>query len=1412
MADSRSVVDVYHYSSSESSDTACGIGPRKRRRVHRSGSGGSSTGRSNLEDVDTDPTSLDEQPATRPCTAPARNEQVSMRGRRRRVTHVTVPGPAYPRSQYLPMHTDVPSAPVAEHEAFPSLLQAAHNAIHADARDETEYVFVHLEDFAIYRTNSEPQTVEEEDSREEGTKRKPLRGSHANELIGLQQLQVHKGPGELLFDGVLSCRGVRRYVQGVPFSTLSIDYGEVEAGIDGCVFIQSQLAKRHHPTIWYQLDRPAQEYARFYNPFQWLAQFTRYFVDCLMDTENVGLQHFRSTFYRQLQDKYAGREGFHTWLRNAPLLCGSRDFRATINANISFLWKECYGLPDSKKDLLRQPLWGEVDELQLTAIPRQQHEKKCTVVTPYAYNSFKHMYFADQLAMHIPEPEISRQMARRKLELGLTPLGTRDGCCPEHVIAPKPVQVRPGDVVALRPDTNGPWKSKAAVWYGCVQQVRDDTPGRELHIIWLYDPRDTTIGTATYLFKNELFLSDNCDDRPLSDVIGKVNVEWYVKNPAATPGLFVRQKFRTVHEEDTNDFVSLKQSDFSCGCGQKTPVYTECAQSYSVNQTVLVQQTPDSGKDAVALQPAQILAFDEGSKRVLVRLLELATVTDPNARLNELRSTSLVVSVAPSRIVRKCHVRFVDHHARDHKSGIPTPYDRDGAGDCFFIRRPSPQDRDQEFQEPQDVSELQNDSDGMGHVRAKAAKLRGMGIFCGGGSLDRGLEDGGAVEFKYAVDWAERALHTYRANCRNAEDVKFWLGSVNDYHAKALCGMHDAVVAGPGQVDLISAGSPCPGFSMLQGNKLSTQSRANASMIASVVSFVDLYSPKYCIVENVVAMTYPGGENKDENVFCQIISAFVAMGYQVQQFLMEAWTHGSSQQRSRLFIVASAPGLEPFLEPPYTHQHPPSMQMKGRALGRLTNGLAFSMRKHNNDFKPPFAHIGPRQATRDLPDIADAQVQLCTQFPDHRTPCELSRQLRTCIALTPIRPEGIGLVQAYHANRVPLGSETWKYIQGLNKSRRRLNSKTFTRVLPDHLFPTIITAMQVHDGNTGQCLHWSQNRMLTVMEARRAQGFLDDEVIIGSPAQQIKIIGNSVDRKVSTVLGLALRESWLKSSDTRHAEVSSVFENPCDATPAANRDMDVEVTTRPRSSTKSTTDYRGAASTYDLERGAWEDAADYGNGELTPRDEPSIITMMPSRDTFQPTLDGDYTTLNLISFVRAETTILQDACDHLTCRQAIQARVQQRIGSICRYLHSIFGVLKIHTPVSRAVLDPTFKPPLFFRFIELISEGGDQDLCYSRKQLVKVVSDAVEQRGPFGCELGSEGEKEAWADFHQAINAAVRLYGYSHEEVGVFVGYVKGLHAVVAERKDIGDLRLYGPQKRPTAVVRVARTVWDNFK
>lgn len=50
------------------------------------------------------------------------------------------------------------------------------------------------------------------------------------------------------------------------------------------------------------------------------------------------------------------------------------------------------------------------------------------------------------------------------------------------------------------------------------------------------------------------------------------------------------------------------------------------------------------------------------------------------------------------------------------------------------------------------------------------------------------------------------------------------------------------------------------------------------------------------------------------------------------------------------------------------------------------------------------------------------------------------------------------------------------------------------------------------------------------MKARRAQGWLDHEVIVGNLMEQYYIVGNGVDRNVSFVLGLALREAMSKNA------------------------------------------------------------------------------------------------------------------------------------------------------------------------------------------------------------------------------------------------------------------------------------------
>ena len=137
-------------------------------------------------------------------------------------------------------------------------------------------------------------------------------------------------------------------------------------------------------------------------------------------------------------------------------------------------------------------------------------------------------------------------------------------------------------------------------------------------------------------------------------------------------------------------------------------------------------------------------------------------------------------------------------------------------------------------------------------------------------------------------------------------------------------------------MDVLTAGSPCVGFSSANINKDNDDGRGNQSLVASVATFVDFYRPKYGIFENVLGMSSVSIEKKEADVFSQVICALVGMGYQVQQHIMDSWLFGDPQKRQRLVIMITAPGLVPLPAPVATHSHPP--QAISRSIGLLSNG------------------------------------------------------------------------------------------------------------------------------------------------------------------------------------------------------------------------------------------------------------------------------------------------------------------------------------------------------------------------------------------------------------------------------------------------------------------------------------------
>ncbi|KAF9200850.1 hypothetical protein BGZ49_008924 [Haplosporangium sp. Z 27] len=200
-------------------------------------------------------------------------------------------------------------------------------------------------------------------------------------------------------------------------------------------------------------------------------------------------------------------------------------------------------------------------------------------------------------------------------------------------------------------------------------------------------------------------------------------------------------------------------------------------------------------------------------------------------------------------------------------------------------------------------------------------KLRALDIFSGCGGLSLGLKESGVVETRYSIEFMTSAAQTYRHNFPGAkvynDDANVLLSRAidringktvpprNDFAGQPLSDMPY-----PEDVDMIYCGPPCQGFSRL--NMFQKSDDLKNSLIATAMSYVDIYRPQYFLLENVRGMlSFRLGKVKINNkweggiqmgVVKFVVRCLTAMGYQCRFGLLQAGHHNLPQSRRRLFI------------------------------------------------------------------------------------------------------------------------------------------------------------------------------------------------------------------------------------------------------------------------------------------------------------------------------------------------------------------------------------------------------------------------------------------------------------------------------------------------------------------------------
>lgn len=892
-----------------------------------------------------------------------------------------------------------------------------------------------------------------------------------------------------------------------------------------------------------------------------MADLAKHFVDFLKVMEDhkrqVSIQLFRTTFCTWLKRTHKGAPAFLRWLELHP----RHDFRSSIAANLPFLHKEAIGVL-GPENTYYHTIWSETWNFSRYKMQPAAASHR-TVVTQYTHDCFEHMPFGDQLEVVPISTKTAKLRNRliRERHLELPSALHESAKSVSNAPGARIRDIKPGDTISTHRDaeqSGTSWKREVSRdfhdvdrWFALVQEVYTQKDGtRAFDVIWYYRPVDTLCGLMKYPWNNELFLSDHCscpESHKISEleVLGVHDVE-FGGTSATKADFFCRQTY--VHEE--RKWITLENQHRRCehSGGQSW------APSYRIGDTLLVCIDIASG----IAEPCELVTsgMELGKPIYRFRRLLRRKQVDPeaeNARPNELVYSELFIECNESHIVGRCHVRFFAVGAT-----IPFPYDRDGVGGCFYLGHQQVVDEDHVARcvplkrAPPTIRQGYD-------PEMEMPKLRGIDLFCGGGNFGRGLEEGGGIQMNWAHDYDSKAMHTYMANLPDPETVSPFLGSIDDLQRRAIRGRFSRAVPAMGDVDFVSAGSPCPGFSRLTNDRTTVKQRKNQSLVAAFASFIDLYRPKYGLLENVPGIVHKHA-NRDQDVFSQLICAVVGLGYQTQFFFLDASSCGSPQRRSRVFLALAAPGYKLPNRPLMTHSHPPKTRALG--LGMLPTGEPMTVREMPQ--ATPFEFVTARQATADLPAILDAKTDICVPFPDHRVSLGITRMQRTRIMLIPKQPWGINYAQAWFgegSKRAPGAGILTRAEHDLFLRRKRrgpmpgtamselayyrenyresivgptsMQSNAYGRIIPHRLIETIVTKINPCDGKNGRSLHWREDRIMTIMEARRAQGVRDDEVLLGSPATQYKIVGNSVAREVAVALGIVFREAWAESLEAR---------------------------------------------------------------------------------------------------------------------------------------------------------------------------------------------------------------------------------------------------------------------------------------
>ena len=372
-----------------------------------------------------------------------------------------------------------------------------------------------------------------------------------------------------------------------------------------------------------------------------------------------------------------------------------------------------------------------------------------------------------------------------------------------------------------------------------------------------------------------------------------------------------------------------------------------------------------------------------------------------------------------------------------------------------------------------------------------ADALTSIDLFSGCGGLTLGFRMAG-VRSILASDIDENCEKTFH---RNFPDVPFICKDITDISLQEV-----KDVIGDAIPDIIVGGPPCQGFSLANKRRGKIADDPRNRLFYGFVKFVDWYSPKAFVMENVKGLLSMQGGKVIQTIVEEFANAG-EQGYNVAYKILRASDYGVPQNRERVVLVGFRKDLEvePCFPIPFQHKYITVDEAIGD-LPQIEAGQGSEVQEYRCEAQNEYQRLMRTGSSYVLNHIAM-----------RHTPRLVER-------FKAIKP-GQSLVDVWETHgSVKRGAPSEKSDIKFSQNNQRLHG--------DQPAPTIAASFQ------SNFIHPHLNRNFTAREGARLQSFPDDFVFEGMRTKmswekglsQYQQIGNAVPVLMAQAIAKCLIE------------------------------------------------------------------------------------------------------------------------------------------------------------------------------------------------------------------------------------------------------------------------------------------------